>query len=376
FLGTADVNRQMLAQQALLNYWNQNNTWYPPNVKFEIVYGGHNGSAGKAILESVRLVNDEKVAFYMSHSPSPTVISEQNIVNIFNTLHCGTIATANELSDKAVARTFYRTVVPTKHWGYAAADFLMKWDLRRVAILAEEGSVCQSMLTGFSEAAARNNITILVTRFLPSTVNNVLFMRNYRYGYDWAQYIKSVRDSGARIVIHCGYASFYSLFDEAAKQGYIQNHEMFFIGTPQNNLDINNIKFTNYTHILPYLYGAMTLEVARNDAPPPTLYSTTISDILTSVAANPPFLVKDVLERKEDTIFPSCLYTAIPTMSELVKRGLLTWNDIANGLLLTKVPFARFMQVMNEIKLSGPGGKPFAFDPKTADPVMELYIGN
>ncbi|KAJ3086751.1 hypothetical protein HK102_012572, partial [Quaeritorhiza haematococci] len=335
WFGTVDVNRFMLAQQALLNHWNQNNKYYPPNVTFEIVWGGHNGNAGAAILECVRLIDKEKVAFYISHSPSPTVISEQNIINIFNTLHCATTATANELSDKGVAKTFYRTTAPTKYWGYAVAEFLMKWNLRRVAVLAEEGSVCQ----------------------------------------DWAQYIKSVRDSGGRIVVHCGQVP--NAFHEAAKQGYIQKNEMFFIATPSNMADTVTLRSINFTHIIPHLYGSMAIEVGRNDVPPPNDFSTFIeSDVLAPIAANPPFVVRDTAPRKEDTLFSSCLYTAIPAMSEVVKRGLVTWSDIANGALLTKVPFARFMQVMNEVKLPGFGGKPFAFDPKTADPTNELYITN
>ncbi|KAJ3082019.1 hypothetical protein HK102_001972 [Quaeritorhiza haematococci] len=260
-------------------------------------------------MESVCLLNEEKVSFYISHGLSSTVISEQNVFSIFNTLHCATVATANELSDKNVARSFYRTTPPTRYWGYAVADFLMKWDSRRVAILAE---IC--------------------------------------------------------VVLN--------LIEEAAKQGYIQNNEMFFIGTPINILNDKEIRFHNFTHIIPYLYGAMTMELGRNDDPPPTTYRKFISsNILAPIAANPPFPVKDMLEQKEDTIVPGCLSTAIPTMSELVNRGMVTWTDIATGTLLTKVPLATFIRVMNELKLPGFGERPFAFDAKTGDPVSAVkYI--
>ncbi|KAJ3090920.1 hypothetical protein HK102_002257 [Quaeritorhiza haematococci] len=369
-----DYNRQSISQQALLDYWNANHTYYPENVKFELIYGGYQGVDGNAVLEAIRLLQ-QNASVFISHNPSTVVIAEQNVINLFKILQCGSISSAGELSNKAVAKTFFRTIVVASDWGKAVGDYLAKTNLRRVAVLAEEVSVCQSVVNGFTKRAAENNITILVTRFLPPTLSRPTYMANYRYNYNWRQYIKSVRDSGVRVVLHCGYNSLFSLVDEA--KGYIQGNQMHFVTTTVNLMNTDVLRAINYTHIIPYLYGSVAITFTRTTPVPNAYRSFMENDVLGPTQSNPPFKTSSAIRiNNDDQIYAACLYTIIPTMSELVKQGLVTWQDIAGGKLLTKITYTKFLEVANSLNLTGLAGRPFAFDVATGDPTNELYFYN
>ncbi|KAJ3079236.1 hypothetical protein HK102_003935 [Quaeritorhiza haematococci] len=376
FYNGQDINRLFLIQQAIVDRFNRENTWYPPNVRVELLYGGNENNAGKAVIETIRLVQ-ENVSAVISSSGSAQAIAESNVISLFNLPMCALTATANELSDKTLFKTFYRVQSPSKVWGFSFAEFLAMHNLRRVAVLIEDHPICQSVMSGFTEAASKNNVSILVTRFLPYTSDRAVYMRSYRYGFDWGQYVKSARDSSARVVFHCGGWGFYNLVEEAANRGYIQRNEMLFIhGLGSDKYESFYLRETNFTHIIPYLYGTAIISNI-NYQPAASQYREFLSQTLATgdVALNTTQSPRTLLAY--DPLIASCVYSMIPAMSTLVSRNLTTWQDIARGNILRNVTLSQYLNAANAAKMPGQSPpRPMSWDEKTGDPLIDLYITN
>ncbi|KAJ3085086.1 hypothetical protein HK102_000327, partial [Quaeritorhiza haematococci] len=135
----------------------------------------------------------------------------------------------------------------------------------------------------------------------------------------------------------------------------------------------------NFTHIMPHMFGTTVATFVRlGDDPRVFPYRTFLkNEILEPVKNNPPFLTQTPLQfYHEDESYMACLYTIIPTISELVKLGLVSWQDVANQKLLSKVSLTKFLEVANSLALPGLAGRPIAFDLTTGDPANVIYFYN
>ncbi|KAJ3085760.1 hypothetical protein HK102_013850, partial [Quaeritorhiza haematococci] len=323
---------------------------------------------GNATFEVFRLKN-ENIGLLIADLTSTLTISEQQVISIFNILQCASLSTANELSNKAVYKTFMRTAPPSSAFGVAMADLLVSYNLLRVAIISENSIACTGAINGFTEHAASRNISIVVTRELLDTASYDLYINNYRKNVDWASYIKSVKDSGAQVIVHCGFYSKLSLMDAAIKAGYMddENSKMLFFF----------IELLNATHLIPHLHGTFHIMPKQSLPERSAPYNQLMNTVLSGIDTNSSFKVDSVLPMQEnDLASPSCLMAIVPTLAELVKRNKTSWRSISKGNLLKDVSLKYFLQVANELQVPGLRNTSFQFDTSTGDPYAPFQIYN
>ncbi|KAJ3077511.1 hypothetical protein HK102_005179, partial [Quaeritorhiza haematococci] len=101
-------------------------------------------------------------------------------------------------------------------------------------------------------------------------------------------------------------------------------------------------------------------------------------------------LLSDLWVNRDTTLYPStltglspsmdtrghCARVLVYTFAEIIKRGLATPQEIASGRLLTKVPFRKFVEIANDLKIDGLVSPYIQFDPQTGMRLTDTGIYN
>ncbi|KAJ3091507.1 hypothetical protein HK102_000305 [Quaeritorhiza haematococci] len=142
-----DVNLELLPLQALVDYWNTNNAYYPKNVRMELVYGSHSMDPRKAIAETGRLVEEERVSFLIGDMNTELTAAVGNVLRSFDVLQCSSIAdTGAQIGDfGSDSQNFISAQGSLVERGDAAAILLENFRMNQVVVLYEDTPECQSM---------------------------------------------------------------------------------------------------------------------------------------------------------------------------------------------------------------------------------------
>ncbi|KAJ3052315.1 hypothetical protein HK102_011902, partial [Quaeritorhiza haematococci] len=71
-----------------------------------------------------------------------------------------------------------------------------------------------------------------------------------------------------------------------------------------------------------------------------------------------------------------CMRVLVYTFAEIIRRGLATPQYIASGKLLSKVPFKKFIEIANDLKIDGLVSSYAQFDVQTGMRLTDTGIYN
>ncbi|KAJ3085148.1 hypothetical protein HK102_000277, partial [Quaeritorhiza haematococci] len=344
----SDVNNQLQAIQAYVDYWNA--YLMPPKVKLELVYGAHGfdvwlsgfdvtSDGETAISETGRLINKEKISFFIGDMTDALTIAEAPLLADARLLHCAT-------SDPTVFRSrgsldlgynVISMVASPGQYGAAARSLLAAWPAEGRVVVSYErdvGGECLQRLAGFDDEwvdpPVGKPLGTWSTRRIPND-------ESYRDWEDWARQIQQIRAYNASVIVHCGSARhFYSLVQEAVNQGMMEKKKTVFVLLKTPEVDLEEAGFP--TTLAQHMFGTLVLDetnlrsIAESEDDP---YFRHVQDYFHWL--NAPFQTADgqrptlTLETAETA---SCLAILLPSLLDLGNSGFdVTWEEIAEGRL-------------------------------------------
>ncbi|KAJ3079944.1 hypothetical protein HK102_003411, partial [Quaeritorhiza haematococci] len=331
----SDVNTQLQAIQAYVDYWN---TWHmPPRVTLELVYGAHGfdvcfigsrldlSDAGTATSETIRLINTEKIAFFIGDMTDALTIDEAPFLAEARLLHC---ATSNPMVFRGslnLGSIVVATVASPGQYGVAARSLVAAWPAEGRVVVSYErdgGRECLQRVVGFNDVWVDPPIgKPLGTWSTPRIPND----DSYRSWDDWARQIRQIRAYNASVIVHCGSARhFYSLFQEAVNQGMMEEQRTVFVLLKTPEVDLEEAGFP--ATLAQRMFGTLVLDetnlrlVAESEDDP---YFHHVKDAFNSL--NTPFRTPDgqrpalTLETAQTA---ACLAMLLPSLTERGNAGL------------------------------------------------------
>ncbi|KAJ3089475.1 hypothetical protein HK102_006325, partial [Quaeritorhiza haematococci] len=190
-------------------------------------------------------------------------------------------------------------------------------------------------IDGFIANARSRSLTILLLNEWNLGADDV---ETHLYGpwNPWAEIIRRV---------HCGAdRHYFSLLQEAVNQGYMQENKTIFM-----LLDLYDgiTHGTGYERLAPYTYGTLVIRPAQQKQdeetdPHPQFMREVLESTNTTFKTLGPRAVT-----LESANVAGCVRVLIPTITELVRRGYCTWEEIAQGDLLNKMKKSEILSVAN-----------------------------
>ncbi|KAJ3087988.1 hypothetical protein HK102_009830, partial [Quaeritorhiza haematococci] len=368
----SDVNNELLAVQALVDYWNSNNEYYPPEVKFELVYGAHGMDVDAAVSETSRFISEEKISLFIGDINDILTSAEALLLDDAYLPHCS--STANTIGagpSLGYDSNSLTTQATPAQYGQVASEFLKLFPLReRVVIITEDIPDCNMMMGGFDDYWVRPLATLKAPAIDPKN-------ESYREWDIWRTQIQQVRTLKAEAVLHCGtYRSYYALLQESVTQGLFDDAPPVFVLMKKPEVDIGA---TDYASLAPYMFGTLLFDSSKR-----AFYSESEEDPYFKLvkeafdALQTPFATDGPPTLSFETAnLAACVAMLIPALSGLVSTSKLTWNDIVNGQTLEKlIGKYNIVRVATDLGLPGTleGTRAWGPDGYEAIPVA-LYNG-
>ncbi|KAJ3081111.1 hypothetical protein HK102_002578 [Quaeritorhiza haematococci] len=332
------TNERLMPAQAFVDHWNLQS----PNVKWEIDYGSHQVGM---IPETLRFAGKERIAFFVGDTTDFDSITQQTILSKFNILQCSTEAggdtrtnyASNFLNDPAQAPTFMTTRSSPAQFGAAVATLFEHLQLNRVVIIYDEWyNKCKERVEGFIVNARMRSITVLWSTQISDSFWSAIDKQLFGPFNSWAETIRRIRALKARVIVHCGRDGvYYDLLKEAANQGLMQENRTLF-----TLLDLNSgvVNGTEYADIAPYMYGALVIRPATRENDIITdPYPQYMREVVRSLSNTTVKLLSPRPVTLDSARYAGCVRVLIPTITELVRRGNITWEQVARGELLSRV---------------------------------------